>query len=290
LIIKYYGIKQGYPILRRKFNRFVDYIVLLRPFTLLAPIMVGLFLVIATDGITYNSLAKGVYVGITLALAQACGQVINQVVDADLDKLIKPYRPIPSGRVSKEEALGVSYLLALAAVGRAFTISIYFGLMVCVMLFFAVFYSFPPLSPRKVNPVLNLTWVAFSRGFLPIVAVMGIDAWKYAILSFIWAFGWQGTKDVPDVVADRQYGIKTIANTYGVSALKALSTFTSIIFAVVAVYFELPIFLLLVPLALYGIAKYEAKWKGENTVAWAVFYIGLGVIPILILFNKLFFV
>ena len=72
----------------------------MRPFTLLAPLSVGLILTLAVEGITYQALTRGVYVGITLALAQACGQTINQVVDAELDKLVKPYRPIPSGRVS----------------------------------------------------------------------------------------------------------------------------------------------------------------------------------------------
>ena len=284
----FYGILEGFPRIRKMFGKLADYIVLMRPFTLLAPITVGVFLTLAVDGISYSSLTKGVYVGITLALAQAVGQIVNQVADAELDKIAKPYRPIPQGRVSKEEALGLSYLLAIAAVGRAFTISIYFGLMVCVMLFFAVFYSLPPISPRRVNPFLNLLWVAFSRGFIPIIAVMGLEHYKYAIISFIWCLGWQGTKDIPDVEADRKFGIKTIANTYGVKALKYLSALMTVALIVTIHYLKMYVFTPLIIIALWGLLRYEDKWIGENTIAWQVFYIGLALIPLMILINSIF--
>jgi len=270
-------------------HKLIDYIFLLRPFTLLAPVLVGALLVLAVDGLTVRALTKGVTVGAALALAQACGQVINQVADAELDRLIKPYRPIPSGKVTKEEALGISYLLAIIAVGLSFTVSTYFGLMICVMLFFAVFYSLPPLSPRRVNAVLNLLWVAFSRGFLPFISIMGISGWQYAVLGLMWCLGWQGTKDVPDSDADRLYGIKTIANTYGVGALRALSTLMTLLFALAATYFSKPLFLALVVLGFYGIANYDRPWRGENTVSWAVFYIGLSLVPVLTLMHIVFF-
>jgi len=284
---KYYGILEGYPRLRRFFGRLSDYLALLRPFTLVAPIAVGVFLSIASEGMTYTALTKGVYMGITMALAQACGQAMNQVADAELDKRAKPYRPIPSGRVTKEEALGIAFLCALAAVGRAFTISLYFGLMTCLMLFFAVFYSLPPISPRKVNPWLSLAWMSVSRGFIPIVAVMGPGAYRYGIIATIWTFGWQGTKDVPDVEADRAFGIKTIANTYGIKTLKALSAASTILILYFGVVLEKYTFLMLVPLAIYGLVNYEKRWRGENTVAWAVFYTGLAMVPVAILTEEL---
>jgi len=287
MLSKLYGITEGYPRVRRRFGRLADYVVLMRPFTLLAPITVGVFLTLAVEGITYQSLTKGVYVGITLALAQACGQIINQVTDVELDRLVKPYRPIPSGRVSREEALGISYLLMIMCVGRAFTISTYFGVMICVMLFFAVFYSLPPLSPRRVNSIINLLWISFSRGFLPIISIMGLDGVKYALIAFTWCLGWQGTKDIPDVEADRMFGIKTIANTYGVRGLKYLSAITTLVLCVIIYLNKFYVFTPLIVLSLWGLLRYEDRWRGENTVAWQVFYVGLSLIPMLIMFNKL---
>jgi geranylgeranylglycerol-phosphate geranylgeranyltransferase len=283
------SVKLYYPRLSRILSdKIAAYIALVRPFTLVAPLFAGFFLTIASGGVSYITLARGVYVGLTLALAQACGQVVNQVVDRELDMLTKPYRPIPQGRVTVEEAMGLAWLLGVAAVGRAFTISLYFGLMTCLMLFFAVFYSLPPLSPRRVNPWLNHLWVSFSRSVVPVLAVMGANGWKYALLAFVWAFGWQGTKDIADAEGDRLFGIKTLANTYGVTALRVLSTVSLLLYFAVCAYMEMPIFMLLVPLGLYGLLKYTSPWRGENTVAWAVYYVGLGLITVLTALSELF--
>jgi len=270
-------VKEYYPRLSRIVGRkMTAYLALVRPFTLAPPIFVGVFLTIAKMGFDFEAVTRGVYAGLTLAFAQACGQVVNQVADRELDKIVKPYRPIPQGIVTVEEAIGLAWLLALLAVARSFTISIYFGLMTSLMLFFAVFYSLPPLSPRRVNPWLNHFWVSFSRSVLPFLAVMEVDGWRYAILAFAWAFGWQATKDVPDIEGDRRFGIKTIANTYGVRAVKLLAVGGTIIYTVLAVVWRLWIFLLNVPLAVYGLLRFEGRWRGENTVAWMAFYVGLG--------------
>jgi len=283
------SVKCYYPRLSRVLGeKIAAYIALARPFTLAAPLFAGFFLTVASEGVSYGSLARGVYIGLTLALAQACGQVVNQVADRELDRVIKPYRPIPQGRVTVEEAVGLAWLFGIAAVGRAFTISVYFGLMTCLMLFFAVFYSLPPLSPRRVNPWLNHLWVSFSRSVVPVLAVMGPRGWRYAVLAFVWAFGWQGTKDIADAEGDRLFGIKTLANTYGVCALMALSTVSLLLYTALCAYLELPLFTVLVPLSVYGLFKYTSPWRGENTVAWAVYYAGLGLIPVLTALSELF--
>jgi geranylgeranylglycerol-phosphate geranylgeranyltransferase len=284
---EYRGIKEGYPRVRRRFGKLADYIALTRPFTLIAPITVGLLLTLAAEGFTFQALTKGVYVGITLALAQACGQAMNQAMDADIDRLAKPYRPVASGRVTRDEAMGLAFLLALAAVGRGFTISVYFGLMVCLMLFFAAFYSLPPFSPRRLSAWLNLLWISFSRSFLPFIAVMGLKGFPYAILAFAWALGWQGTKDIPDVEADRRFGIKTIANTCGVEGLRAYSFVLTMAYGALALMLCRPLFLLLLPLAAYGLMRYDRPWRGENTIAWAVYYSGLGLMPLLVVLERL---
>ena len=280
-LVKYYGIMKGYPRLK-KFGRLVDYIVLLRPFTLLAPILAGVFLTIAPTEVTYHTLTTSIYVGITLALAQACGQTVNQVIDVEIDRITKPYRPIPSGKVSREEALGISYLLAIACIGRAFTVSINFGILTLLMLFFAVFYSLPQLTPRR-NAFISLTWMSFSRGFIPPIACFSVygniyEALPYSLLSFIWCLGWQCTKDIPDVEADKKYGVKTLANTYGVRWMKVYTAVLTTVFFITAFLLGKYIYFILFPLSVYGLGYYEVKaGVTENTRGWTVFYIGLGL-------------
>jgi len=275
-------LNEYYPRLKKFLGeKITAYIALLRPFTLLPPFLAGLFLIIAKHGVYFDSFTKGIYVGITLALAQACGQVINQVVDKDLDKIIKPYRPIPRGIVTSEEAVGVAWILALLAVARGFTVSIYFGLMTSLMLFFAVFYSLPPLSPRKINPWINHLWVSFSRSVLPLLAILEEKGFIYALLAFIWTFGWQASKDVLDVEGDKMFGIKTIANTYGRDFVKKLALISSIVFVMISIAFNKMIMLTMIPLMIFGYAKFYQKSKTENIIGWTVFYIGLGMIFVL---------
>ncbi len=286
------GIKYGYPKapLPRKLKA---YAMLLRPFTLLAPSLAGIFgVVVGAGSLTYEVLKTGVYVGVTLALAQAVGQVINQVVDAELDKVIKPYRPIPRGWVSRDEAMGLAWLLAVVAVARAFTVTVTFGLWVLVMLFFAVFYSLPPISPRRVNPFLNLLWVSFSRGFIPFIATVTVygplsKALLYSLIAWLWCFSLQGTKDVPDAEGDRMFGIKTVYNTYGMKGLVITSLTGLGLLTILSLASGHVLFLALIPLGVASLATIRREFITENTLGWALFYVGLGLTYLLAIIDSL---
>jgi len=293
--LNYEGIRKGYPRLRRRFGKLAGYIQLCRVFTLTAPLLAGIFGVLTpVKDVTFQHLYTAVYVGITLALAQATGQVLNQYADAELDKIIKSYRAIPSGLVSREEALGLSWLLAIFAVGRGFTISTFFGLVSLILLFFAVFYSLAPLSPRKIHPLANVAWMAFSRGFLPMFAVWSVygnldRAWIYSNLAFIWVMGFQGTKDVPDMLGDLKFGIKTIPNTYGVDGLVISMAGGMSFYICISMLFSYWFMLSVLPLAALAIMtiKKESGFA-ENTIAWNCFYLGLGLIYVLMFINERF--
>lgn len=286
--LKSKGITRGYPWLSRRFGRLPAYIALLRPFTLVAPLVAGVIGVMTPiRQITFNNIEAAVYIGITLALCQGAGQCLNQYADAELDKQIKPYRPIPLGLVSREEALGLSWLLAMFAVGRAFTMGVFFGLMVLVLLFFAVFYSLAPFSPRKLDPLVNTAWMAVSRGFIPMYAVWSIYGdtgigLRYALLALLWVMGFQASKDVSDVEGDRRFGIKTIPNTYGLRGLIFTMGVCTTVYTVIALYFGLYPMLLVLPLA--AVAMFTTNKKSgltENTYSWTAFYIGLGMLYVL---------
>jgi 4-hydroxybenzoate polyprenyltransferase len=98
------------------------------------------------------------------------------------------------------------------------------------------------------------------------------------MLAFTWCLGWQGTKDVTDIEGDRAFGIKTVANTYGLKGLKALSVASLMMFTVEIIVLKKLMFLAVIFLALYGLLNYEKRSGSmENTVSWLVFYLGLGL-------------
>jgi geranylgeranylglycerol-phosphate geranylgeranyltransferase len=290
--LQYGGIKKGYPNLRRYFGRLAVYLQLVRPFTLVSPLLAGLLGILASTPLFNMNIVKTcIYVGITLSLAQACGQVINQYADVELDKIVKPYRPLASGVIGKDEALGLAWLLAIVGIARAFTVTTVFGLITVLLVFFAVFYSLSPFSPRRIHPSLNILWMAVSRGLIPVFAVWSIygswhNALPYALLAFVWVLGFQGTKDVEDIEGDRKFGIKTVFSEYGFRGLRFLMILCTIIYVLIAEFFSKYLMLLLVPIAIFGVLKVGQKSRlTENTLGWVSYYLGLGLLFILMLLS-----
>jgi len=291
---KYYGIKHGYPRVEKLFGRVAAYIQLIRPFTLLAPVIVGFFgSLICLKSEFWSHWLEVVYVTFTLMLCQAVGQCINQACGVDEDRINKPYRPIPSGRVSIEEAYGLAFLLTLISLWRGFTVSINFGLWIVIILFFAVFYNLKPFQARKYVWI-NLLWMSVSRGLLPFVVIWSafrnpfeLKPWLLGSIAFLWVFAFQPTKDITDVEGDRKFGIKTLPVVYGVDKTKSFIKWFSILpFLPLVLYIQFGLlslpYLLLLNLAIVreiGIWGFDKKLGPlENTMSWACFYLGLSLI------------
>ena len=261
------------------------YFKLARPFTSLPALPGGLILYLTVNDVNVENIAVGLLVGLSLVCVQAVGQIINQVVDIELDRYVKPHRPLPQGKVAVSEALflafGLAVLGAFAAISVSYMAGGYYALAYVLMLFLAGYYSLPPFTPRYHSAWLNHMWVSASRSLVPFLAVMGLDGLVYALIAFIWAVGWQGSKDVLDAEYDRRFGIKTLANTYGVDFLKGLALLSSATIAFLSILTFKPVFLLVAGYGLHGVGRYMDRWGGENVYAWFVFYTGLALIGLL---------
>ncbi|MDD5510766.1 MAG: UbiA prenyltransferase family protein [Dehalococcoidales bacterium] len=296
------GIKSGYPLARKYFGRLVDYVMLTRPFTILPAFIAGCFGVmiqLAWDGTADRILTEWatiVYVGITLMLGQAVGQIFNNAADVGPDKMSKPYRPVANGRVSVNEAMGLGLALTLIAVGRALTLGAMFGAIVSVILFMAIFYNLEPIRAKRWFP-WNLMWMATSRGVLPFLATWSLFGdiadplpWILGTFTTLWVINWQAAKDFPDVEADRAYQIKTLPVKYGAKrAARYMVYLSPIPFAFLWVMYELELvqvtfllLFLLVPVAVLNcIGMFRTTKYLENNITWAGMYIGLAMIYIL---------
>lgn len=123
----------------------LPYLQLMRPanvVTAMADIMAGF----AISGLVSGMFAEGSWTVLLMLVAATIGLygggiVLNDVFDADIDKLERPERPIPSGRVSVRSAS----ILALALYGMgllmAFGVSLQSGCLAVAIVFFATFYD-----------------------------------------------------------------------------------------------------------------------------------------------------
>lgn len=170
-----------------------------------------------------------IYASATIFLAHAASQVMNQSEDAEMDAESdnKNTRPIPSGIVSEDEARSIAWILSYLAFFRSFLVSVEFGVMVSVSLFFGIFYNLRPI--RAKSRIISIPWQAVSRGLLsfPLVwaaygDVTSIIPWALGVVMFFYTLGYQNTADLSDIVVDRKYGIKTVAAEYGVDGVLGL--------------------------------------------------------------------
>lgn len=189
------------------------------------------------------------------------GNAINDIADRDIDKVNKPERPIPSGRLSKKGAWILSsclFIPGIAVVAPASLELIKMAIPVVCLLFL---YSFS----LKRKGLRGNTAVAFLGG-LPFV--YGGIAAKYVtptIIPFVFAFLFhlsrELVKDIEDMEGDRGYA-KTFPLVHGAKrTIKLVNTLLILLiaftfFPYIAGIYRLPyflsvLFLVNIPLVLF---------------------------------------
>ena len=271
------------------------YLELLRPFTLLAPLIVSSSVMIAslvnsgTTDLSFISLLWTILsASFCFALLNGASNVLNQATDWKEDALSKPYRPIPKGIITPKEAYKVSFFLYTVALLLSFAVNILFSFFIFLIAFFSITYSLPPRMKKFL--LLNQLWVALPRGFFGIVGSWSVFGNPFEPLPLaigcvaaLFLFGGTATKDILDAEADRTVGTKTLVNVFGVKT----AAFFSLVFMTSAfgliiplVYFHI-IHDTLLPLAFLGILSVLIGWlmfhkhkntKCENTSAWTLMY------------------
>ncbi len=271
------------------------YLELLRPFTLLAPLIVSSSVMIAslvnsgTTDLSFVSLLWTILsASFCFALLNGASNVLNQATDWKEDALSKPYRPIPKGIITPNEAYTVSFFLYTVAFLLSLAVNILFSFFIFLIAFFSITYSLPPRMKKFL--FLNQLWVALPRGFFGIVGSWSVFGNPFEPLPLaigcvaaLFLFGGTATKDILDAEADRTVGTKTLVNVFGVKT----ATFFSLVFMTGAfgliiplVYFHI-IHYTLLPLVFLGILSVLIGWlmfhkhkntKCENTSAWTLMY------------------
>lgn len=206
---------------------------LARPFTLLPPALGVLSGAVTAWGahktkvpITWD-LMMPVALGTAMAaVLNAANNAINQIYDLDIDKVNKPSRPLPSGRMSMTDAWTftiVTFVLAnvlaflVAPVGRreCFWIVLFTTFMCWI-------YSAPPLWTKRRGIWANIT-IAIPRGILLKVAgwstvktVFDEEPWYIGLIFGLFLLGAASTKDFADIEGDRRGGCRTLPIQFGV--------------------------------------------------------------------------
>jgi 4-hydroxybenzoate polyprenyltransferase len=203
-----------------------------RPFTLVAPA-----LGFASGAVTAYGAAPRepwsvellVYplLGLTMAaVLNGASNALNQIYDLEIDRVNKPKRPLPEGRLSLRDAwlftwgayaiaLVLAWLVAPGGRHECFWI-------VLVATIITFLYSVPPARTKRLGIWANVT-IAIPRGVLLKVAgwssvktVMAAEPWYIGAIFGLFLLGASTTKDFADMEGDARGGCRTLPIIYGV--------------------------------------------------------------------------
>ncbi|MGQ9618735.1 MAG: UbiA family prenyltransferase [Candidatus Aminicenantia bacterium] len=208
------------------------YIELARPFTLIAPFL-GFF----SGGIcswgafpktpfSFGYLSNVLIGSFMAATLNAASNTLNQIFDLEIDKINKPKRPIPSGRITSKSAFIFSIILYLISFVLAWFVSPQ-GRKECLILvliagLMTFIYSCPPFRTKRWGITANIT-IAIPRGILLKVAgwssvksIMRLEPWYIGLIFGLFLLGATSTKDFSDMEGDRKGGCVTLPIKFGV--------------------------------------------------------------------------
>ncbi len=90
---------------------------------------------------------------------------LNAIYDIDLDKINKPYRPLPKKEVSVIAAFLETIILFVFAIVFSFFINKFFVYLLIISILFAILYSVPPINLKKRFVLGSLTAVLLYQIF-----------------------------------------------------------------------------------------------------------------------------
>jgi geranylgeranylglycerol-phosphate geranylgeranyltransferase len=190
---------------------------------------------------TYPPLYKFLLMCIAMVSATFSANLVNAATDVEVDKINKPNRPLPEGRVTVREALTIGILCLIVTLSISFLLGIYPFIIAIIGLALAMIYSFPPIALKERGILANIG-LAFGYSTLifiwgwTIVAPLLLNQTVIARLSFLFIqiTGANVVKDLVDYEGDL-LSRKTVANIFGLK-----KTILLIAPFMVGVYFLIP--------------------------------------------------
>ena len=186
-------------------NTFSAYLQITRPGNV-AIAMISVLIAVSLSG-KFSPVSHIVLAVLSTGLITIGANVINDYFDIETDKINKPQRPLPSGKLRPSQALVLFYSVYLLAFIMAFLITLPMFLIAVSVALMLYIYSYR-LKKTVIwgNLTVSLaTAMAFIYGGLAVGAVRSVVF--PALFAFFFHFGREIIKDMQDVKGDRFGGL-----------------------------------------------------------------------------------
>jgi geranylgeranylglycerol-phosphate geranylgeranyltransferase len=208
--------------MKRILNKMAGFLSLTRPVNV---IIAGLSILLAGYlcgvGRAGGKLAAACAVG---ALITAAANGINDYFDVEIDRINKPRRPLPAGRIAPGEALFFCGFCFAAAVGIALVINPW---AIGVTLFSGFLLYWYSACLKRTVLWGNLT-VSLVTGLAFLFGGIAVGRMRLALVpaafAFFMHFGREIIKDMEDVEGDSALNARTLPVVYGVKPARQLAT------------------------------------------------------------------
>jgi 4-hydroxybenzoate polyprenyltransferase len=160
------------------------------------------------------------------AVLNAASNALNQIYDLEIERINKPRRPLPSGRLSLPNAWTFTFITYAIALALAWFVSpagrheCFWIVVVATII--TILYSAPPFRTKRLGIWANVT-IAIPRGVLLKVAgwsavktIAGTEPWFIGAIFGLFLLGASTTKDFADMEGDARGGCRTLPIIYGV--------------------------------------------------------------------------
>jgi len=164
--------------------------------------------------------------GLAMGMLAAAGNLHNDIIDIEVDRVNRPARPLPSGAVSITVAGWITVLLFIVALGLGALrnwdhLNYYAGVAGVLFIYNRFLKGWPVLGNLAVAglcasalalPMLNLDYSAEPLVLLPLVT-----------FSFLFTWVRELVKDIEDVEGDQSIGLHTLPIVIGAEPCRVLA-------------------------------------------------------------------
>ena len=203
------------------------YLEIIRPGNAVMAVIAVLLVMLISGNFTLNAFLACIVVLMVIG----GGNAINDYFDHKIDKINKPNRPIPSGRISLNAAKIYSVALFVIGTILAFIIGLLPGLIALFTSIVLILYAYN----LKKMPLIGNMAVSFFIGLTFIFGAVVVDKPLLSILGFSPFFITmmrEIVKDMEDMEGDKEEGARTLPIIYGLKLSAVIATLF-MIFAVV---------------------------------------------------------
>jgi geranylgeranylglycerol-phosphate geranylgeranyltransferase len=163
------------------------------------------------------------YILLTVFLISGAGMVINDYYDIEIDRINAPQRPLPSGRISKENAFLYSIILFTSGILISTPLGTYCFLLALLNSILEFFYARNLKKRFLVGNILVSYFTASTFLFGALVTFDFKVIWIISLLAFLANMGREIYKAIEDIRGDKKMRLDTLPIAAGIKSAKEIA-------------------------------------------------------------------